>query len=158
MKLKKNATLIFLAFQVLAASIAVDLLLANPPPKIPEQTLAKGADYIVIAEVSKVETVKITEEKLKGWGPPPNHPVVTTKTIKNVLIPKKILLGQWQVKKPMIVMTTITTYPPNFRRSEQWSNVFPEKGSLVRVYLKKEADGSLRVLDQGIKHVDHIYD
>ncbi|NLI77642.1 MAG: hypothetical protein GX442_14540 [Candidatus Riflebacteria bacterium] len=104
--------------------------------------LVRKAEYIVIAKVAQQTEIAL-------------DPKTQISTVKNVLIPEKVLKGGWATNEPIVLMTRKCGEPGQPGWLEDQPDV-PPKGFRVIVFLQKGDDGSLQTVNlvQGLWPLD----
>lgn len=121
--------------------IVLTLLLSSVPAfarivtlQLPE--LIGRSDLIVIGRVGEMRTMA---EAPKGNG-------ITEQTIRNIVIPQRILKGKWPKGKPM----SFTTWRLVRNGKQVWREdalAFPESGSGVVLFISRDRRGKLEIVN-----------
>ena len=103
--------------------------------------LVRKAEYIIIAKVAQQTEIALDKSQIS--------------TIKNVLLPEKVLKGDWNVREPIVLMTRKCGEPGQIGWLEDQPDV-PPKGFRVILFLEKGDDGSLQTVNlvQGLWPLD----
>lgn len=103
--------------------------------------LVRKAQYIIIAKVAQQTEIAIDQHQIS--------------TIKNVLLPERVLKGDWNPREPITLMTKKCGEPGQIGWLEDQPDV-PPKGFRVILFLERAADGSLQTVNlvQGLWPLD----
>ncbi len=103
--------------------------------------LVRKAQYIVIAKVAQQTEIAVDKNQIS--------------TMKNVLLPEKVLKGDWNPREPITLMTKKCGEPGQIGWLEDQPDV-PPKGFRVVLFLEKGPDGSLQTVNlvQGLWPLD----
>jgi len=103
--------------------------------------LVRKAQVICIAKVAQQSEISVSKEQIS--------------TIKNVLLPEKVLKGDWPANEPIVIMTKKCGESGQIGWLEDQVE-FPPKGYRVILFLEKADDGSLRTVNlvQGMWPLD----
>ncbi|HOV86114.1 MAG TPA: hypothetical protein PLM79_07105 [Syntrophobacteraceae bacterium] len=116
---------------VLSAGVASGRIRTLPIPELIAQS-----DFIVVGRVGEV---KKTGEVPKGGGR-------AEETLENTVLPKEVLKGRWPKGKPMH-FTTRRLVHKGKRVWREDELTFPETGSGVLVFVKRDPEGRLRIVN-----------
>lgn len=104
---------------------------------LPIQELVKKSDLILIAKVEQQTEIEVDKNQIS--------------TIKNVILPEKILKGSWNIKEPLTIFTKKCGEPGSIGWLEDQPEL-PPKGSKVLLFLYKADDGTYQPVNlvQGV--------
>ena len=98
--------------------------------KLPD--LIRQADVICVAKVVKVAEIAVDKDQVS--------------TIKNVLLPEKVIKGTWALHEPIVLMTKQCGKAGQIGWIEDRVEC-PPKGSRVVLFLRQGDDGSLETVN-----------
>jgi hypothetical protein len=128
-----NARIPLLIIVLVLATACLSAMISTLP--LPE--LVRRAHVICHAKVAQISEIAIDSEQIS--------------TVKNVLMPVKVLKGDWIPQEPIVVMTKQCGTAGQIGWLEDQVD-FPPVGHHVVVFLEKAEDGSLRTVNsvQGV--------
>ena len=98
--------------------------------KLPD--LVRQSEFICVAKVVKVSEIAVDKDQIS--------------TVKNVLLPEKVLKGTWAKHEPIVLMTRQCGKAGQVGWMED-QVTFPPKGNSVMLFLRKREDGSLETVN-----------
>ena len=120
----------YLALLVLVLFVAPCSFAMIATLKLPD--LVRQAEFILIAKVVKISEIAMDKSQISS--------------MKNVLIPEKVLKGDWNPQEPVVLMTKQCGKPGQIGWIEDLV-VVPPVGSKVVLFLRKADDGSLETVN-----------